>query len=81
MGLLPTTGLTLPFISYGRSNLVLSLFMTGPRISTLPVAMYHRVEQQADPLVAALSVLLVVLTLAVVLVVDRSAGLAKTFVK
>jgi cell division protein FtsW len=29
IGLLPTTGLTLPFISYGRSNLLLSFVTTG----------------------------------------------------
>jgi len=29
IGLLPTTGLTLPFVSYGRTNLVLTILMTG----------------------------------------------------
>jgi cell division protein FtsW len=29
IGLLPTTGLTLPFVSYGRTNLLLSLVTTG----------------------------------------------------
>lgn len=77
-GIVGTTALCF-LVSF--DEVVLSLFMTGPRITTLPVAMYHHVEQQADPLVAALSVLLVVFTLLVVIIVDRTAGLARTFVK
>jgi cell division protein FtsW len=33
IGLLPTTGLTLPFFSHGRSNLLLSFLMTGTLVS------------------------------------------------
>lgn len=77
-GLLGTAALCF-LVSF--DEVVLSLFMSGPRISTLPVEMFHHVEQQADPLVAALSVLLVGLTLALVVVLDRTAGLARTFVR
>lgn len=77
-GIIGTTALCF-LVSF--DEVVLSLFLTGPKLTTLPVAMFHRVEQQADPMVASLSVLLVALTLAVVLIVDRTTGLAKTFVK
>jgi cell division protein FtsW len=33
LGLMPTTGLTLPFMSYGRSSQVISLLGTGILIS------------------------------------------------
>ena len=62
-------------------EVVLSLFMTGPKITTLPVEMFHHVETRADPLVASLSVLLVGFTLLIVILVDRLIGLGKAFVK
>jgi putative spermidine/putrescine transport system permease protein len=62
-------------------EVVITLFLTGPRLTTLPVELFHHVESRADPLVASVSVLLILLTLAVVMIVDRSLGLSKTFVK
>ncbi len=56
---------------------VISLFLSGPRASTLPVEMVRYVEGRTDPLVAALSVVLIAGTLAIVLLVDRMAGLTK----
>jgi len=56
---------------------VISLFLSGPRASTLPVEMVRYVEGRTDPLVAALSLVLVAGTLAVVLLVERMAGLTK----
>jgi ABC-type spermidine/putrescine transport system permease subunit II len=36
-------------------EVVVSLFVVGPRLTTLPVALHHYVESHADPLVAAVS--------------------------
>lgn len=62
-------------------EVVITLFLTGPRLSTLPVELYNYVYNRADPLVAAASVLLILLTLLVILIVDRTLGLGKTFVR
>jgi cell division protein FtsW (lipid II flippase) len=53
IGLLPTTGLTLPFVSYGRSNLLLSCVMTGILVNI--GSMRERVHGSGatDPLAAA----------------------------
>jgi|HigsolmetaAR203D_1030402.scaffolds.fasta_scaffold00551_29 ABC-type spermidine/putrescine transport system, permease component II len=62
-------------------EVVITLFLTGPRITTLPVELYNYVYNQADPLVAAVSALLILLTLAVIMIVERAMGLRATFVR
>lgn len=52
IGLLPTTGLTLPFISYGRSNVLLSLVMTGILVNIGSVRERVIGERATDPLSA-----------------------------
>ena len=58
-------------------EVVISLFVVGPRLTTLPVALYHYVESRTDPLVAAVSALLVLVTLAIVIILERAVGLAR----
>lgn len=58
---------------------VISLFISGPRASTLPVEMVRYVEGRTDPLIAALSVVLIVATLIVVVLVERLVGVARAF--
>jgi cell division protein FtsW len=50
IGLLPTTGLTLPFVSYGRTNLVLSLVMTGILVNIGSTRERVALRQPTDPL-------------------------------
>jgi putative spermidine/putrescine transport system permease protein len=56
---------------------VVSLFVSGPRATTLPVEMVRYVEGRTDPMIAALSVLLIAGTLAVVIVVERLVGVTR----
>ena len=50
IGLLPTTGLTLPLFSYGRSNLVLTLLMTGILVNIGSLRERVVGERATDPL-------------------------------
>ncbi len=58
-------------------EVVISLFLVGPQLTTLPVALFRYVESRTDPLVAAVSTLLVFFSLAIVLVLDRAVGLRR----
>jgi putative spermidine/putrescine transport system permease protein len=59
-------------------EVVISLFITGPRLRTLPVEIFDYVESQTDPMTAAVSVVLVAATLVIIFLIERTLGLSKT---
>lgn len=62
-------------------EVVISLFLVGPRINTLPVALFSYVESHSDPMGAAVSSLLIFLTLIVVVALERLMGLTRALGK
>ena len=54
-----------------------SLFLTGPGLSTLPIEMMAYMETSYDPSIAALSTLLVVFTIAVVAATEKLLGISQ----
>lgn len=54
-----------------------SLFLTGPGVSTLPIEMMAYMETSYDPSIAALSTLLVVFTIVLVAVTEKVLGISK----
>lgn len=58
-------------------ELVISLFLTGPRLSTLPVQIFHYLEYNSDPTIAAISVVLVIFSTTVVLLTERYVGFSQ----
>lgn len=58
-------------------EVTITLFLVGPRLTTLPVEVFRYVQNHADPQVSALSVVLIVLTVGVIVLVERSLGLMR----
>ena len=57
------------------SEVTVTLFMTGPAHQTLPVRIFNYVSDRIDPTVAAVSALIIALTLALVFVLNLIGGL------
>ena len=62
-------------------EVVISLFLVGPRLTTLPIEVYHAIEYRADPQISALSVVLIALTTLLVVITERSLGLLRAVTK
>ncbi len=60
-------------------NLTVSIFLTDRQFMTLPVRMYYYVVDVTDPVIASVSTLLILLSLVLVLVMERLFGLRRIF--
>jgi len=56
-------------------ELTVTLFVSGPKLATLPIRIYNHITYITDPLVAAVSTVIVVLTCIGVMLLDRLVGL------
>lgn len=57
------------------NNVPLSVFLTGPGVSTLPIKMLSYVEYHFDPTIAALSSMLMAVTILLMAFVEKTLGL------
>lgn len=64
---------------FSFGTLEISLFLTSPQINTLPVAMMQYAEQSLDPVLAAISVVQMALTIVLLLILNRVFGLGRAF--
>ena len=56
---------------------LLALFIVSVKASTLPTEIYHYLEYSTDPQIAALSVILILISIGVVVAVERLIGLRR----
>ena len=79
--------ITLPIVSPGLiagaifsfivsfDDLTVALFVTGPKMITLPIRIYAHIEYYTDPLVAAISSSIVGMTIIIILLIEKLVGL------
>ncbi len=60
-------------------DLAVSLFLSSPGAMTLPVRIFTYIEQIYDPLITAVSSLLILVAAVVVLVIERTIGMGRLF--
>jgi putative spermidine/putrescine transport system permease protein len=72
-------GWLLAFIN-SFDEVTLSIFVTSPATQTLPVRMYVYATESIDPMMAAVSALVIALTAATMIVLDRVYGLDRVLV-
>lgn len=56
-------------------EVTVTMFLVGPELTTLPVSIYAHINDSADPVVAAISSVLILFTAGLVLLLDRLVGL------
>ncbi|MGI4984780.1 MAG: ABC transporter permease [Janthinobacterium lividum] len=74
-----TGGWILAFVN-SFDELTLSIFVTTPATLTLPVRMYMYATESIDPMMAAVSALMIALTAVTMLAIDRVYGLDKVLI-
>lgn len=60
-------------------QVTISIFLTGPDVMTLPIRIYTYIEYAIDPMVAAVSTLLILFAYALVVALERMFGLDRVF--
>lgn len=58
------------------NNIPVSMFLTGPGVSTFPATLMNYIEYNYDPTVSAVSVLLMAATVIIMVIVDKTLGIA-----
>ncbi|HEY0638578.1 MAG TPA: ABC transporter permease [Pseudonocardiaceae bacterium] len=76
--ILPAIGSAAVFLFiFSFDNVSISLFLASPGQTTLPITMYQYLEYNADPTVAAMSTILIVVGVASALLLGRLGGLGQ----